>query len=266
MEYCDLHCDTPLKNNPIINNDTLQGLKPYINFAFCFLHNETFEEKKSYFQKFMSTELLKNKELKHIFSLEGLRTFNNIDNVLYFIDNYNVKIVSLAWFEKNLWACGAIEEADGITEMGKDLIKILNEKNIIIDISHASEKTSRDIFNLAENVIATHSNIYSIEPHVRNLKDWQLKELKQRNSVFGLNMYNKFLGKKKDSLLKHIKYALDNDYGELISLGSDFDGMEDLYIHSPEKIPYLYDKIKNFFSEVTANSILNNKRAIKIFK
>ncbi len=265
MEYCDLHCDTPLRKNPIVNNEQLRGLSANINFAFCFLHNETFEDKKKYFDNFLSSSLLKNKNLKYVLSLEGLREFNTIDEVVYFIEHYNVRIVSLAWFEFNKWGCGAIKEDHGVTDLGKNLLKILNERKIIIDISHASENTSKNIFDIAETVIATHSNIFSVEPHPRNLRDWQLDELKKRDSVFGLNMYNKFLGKSKDSLFKHIEYALKKGYDNLLALGSDLDGMDDGYITSPAEIPELYNEIKNRFSENIAGLIFRNKRVMDIF-
>lgn len=266
MEYCDLHCDTPLRANPIINNTEIKGLSPYINFAFCFLHNETIEEKKNYFETFLHSELLKNDKLKYVFSLEGLGTFKNIDEVLYFTENYNIKIISLVWNEVNQWACGAVSGNHGITDMAKDLIKILNEKNIIFDISHANENSSKGIFNLAKTVIATHSNFYTVHPHPRNLKDWQLEELHKRDSIVGLNMYNKFLGDAKESLFKHIEYAINKGYKDLLAFGSDFDGIEDGFINSPKEIPELYKKISIRFSEDIAHIIFNNKKALKIFK
>ena len=74
---------------------------------------------------------------------------------------------------------GAQTKCDnGLTKLGIEYIKKLEDLSILVDISHASEKTFWDVMeNIKGRVIATHSNAYGICNHPRNLKDEQIKEM-----------------------------------------------------------------------------------------
>ena len=81
--------------------------------------------------------------------------------------------MSINWNEDNLLGTGALtKNTVGLTELGKEYVKRLEQKNIIIDISHSSEQTFWDtIKNTTGTIVATHSNCYSICNHPRNLTE-----------------------------------------------------------------------------------------------
>jgi membrane dipeptidase len=63
-----------------------------------------------------------------------------------------------------------------------------------IDLSHAGEQTFYDVLRITSKpVLVSHSNAAALTPHYRNLKDDQLKALKENGGVVGVNFYSEFL-------------------------------------------------------------------------
>ena len=144
--------------------------------------------------------------------LEGLRNVATIEDFdkLY---NLGVRHASLTWNEENHFATGVAGDKDrGLQPLGKELLKYMNEKNMIIDVSHLNVKSFYDV--LEENpkiLIASHSDAYSLSNHRRNLNDDQLKKLKEQNGFVGVNSARNFVSHEKekqniDGLIDHIIY------------------------------------------------------------
>ena len=65
---------------------------------------------------------------------------------------------------------------------------------MLVDLSHAGEKTFWDAITLPPKpVIASHSCVYNLCPHRRNLKDDQIKAIAKNGGVIHLNFYAGFI-------------------------------------------------------------------------
>lgn len=129
-------------------------------------------------------------------SIEGLDYINNI-NELDELYSLGVRSVIPFWNNDNKFGGGTNGNL-GLTQQGVELIDKLIELNIVIDLSHANEKTFYDIVDYLkeknyQNVMLSHSNCYSLCAHKRNIKDNQIKRLNDINGKFGLVMYNRFI-------------------------------------------------------------------------
>lgn len=161
----------------------------------------------------------------------GSAISGNIKNIekLY---KKGIRVMSVTWNEDNDLGCGALTKNDkGLTKLGEKYIRKLEEKNIIIDVSHSSEKTFWDVTKCTKNtIVATHSCVYSICAHPRNLKDEQIIEIANRNGIIGICFASDFLNKSGISdvvdIIKHIKYIKDLVGIDYVGLGSDFDGVD----------------------------------------
>ncbi len=70
----------------------------------------------------------------------------------------------------------------------------MNELGVMVDISHVGEQTFWDIVSLSTKpIIASHSCVWTICPHRRNLKDEQIKAIAKTGGVIFLNFYAGFL-------------------------------------------------------------------------
>jgi membrane dipeptidase len=102
---------------------------------------------------------------------------------------------------------------------------------MIIDISHAGDQTFWDVIKLTTKpVIASHSSVYSLVPHRRNLKDDQIKAIAKNGGVIQINFNPGFI----DSSVQHKEitflknHAVENDSLQKSGMG-EFDRVDYLY-------------------------------------
>ena len=168
-------------------------------------------------------------------NLEGLSVLDGNLNYVEEIYDYGIRFSSLTWNEENDFACGAkVKHDTGIKEKGKDYIKLAQELGIIIDVSHASDKTFYDIYNnTTKPIIASHSNSRKLCNVARNLDDEQIKLIKDTGGIIGINAYRDFINKDKNKqnveyLVNHIDHMIDLIGIDSICFGFDFcDYIED---------------------------------------
>ncbi len=180
--------------------------------------------------KNLDSEFNHNKNLAVLTVENGSALNGKIENVRIFSE-LGVKMLTLTWNGKNEIGDGAgVDNAIGITSFGKSVIREMEEHNIIIDISHASDKLFYDVAELTTRpFVASHSNTRSITPHERNLTDEQIKIIIDRKGLFGLNFHNKFLNENYEQaciydILRHTEHFLSLGGENCISFGTDFDG------------------------------------------
>lgn len=197
-----------------------------------------------------ANQIVENK-INYILGIEGLDFLNcAIDLIDYYQQGF--RLVSLTWNNDNKYAASIKTKNDyGLTKEGVKLVKMMNELNMIIDISHASDKSAKQILQLSTKpVIASHSNVQQIASHPRNLNDELIRMIAKSNGVIGLNAYPAFIAEQdKDKnlpyLLKHIAYLKQLVGIEYIALGFDFmDFLSDESLEFLEAKPYL-DNFKN---------------------
>lgn len=168
-------------------------------------------------------------------NLEGLSVLDGNLNYVEEIYDYGIRFSSLTWNEENDFACGAkVKHDTGIKKKGKDYIKLAQELGIIIDVSHASDKTFYDIYNnTTKPIIASHSNSRKLCNVARNLDDEQIKLIKDTGGIIGINAYRDFINKDKNKqnveyLVNHIDHMIDLIGIDSICFGFDFcDYIED---------------------------------------
>ena len=90
-----------------------------------------------------------------VYGLEGLRNVATIEDFdkLY---NLGVRHASLTWNEENHFATGVAGDKDrGLQPLGKELLKYMNEKNMIIDVSHLNVKSFYDVLEENPKTVVT---------------------------------------------------------------------------------------------------------------
>lgn len=253
MDFFDLHCDTPyecFKNNQEFSKNTLavsadKGAvfkRWYQTFAI-WIKDDTenpYTLYKSIIKSFK--EKLKSipDNLHPVFALEGGSAIENTD-CLFYMKKDGISFITLSWNGENRIA-GGIKSEKGLTDYGKEIIKLMNEQKIGCDLSHLNEKSFYMALELSDFPLATHSNCKAVCPHPRNLTDRQIKLIAEKGGVIGLCPYPEFLECSPfEGIYKNILHILDMGYEDIISIGTDFDGAEmDKKLDSIDKIPSLY--------------------------
>ena len=259
--FVDLHCDTIiaayereqnfLKNNLHIDIERLSKFKSptqvfaiwlskkYYKNAFYMTNKmidffeKQIEENKDFISKVKCFDDINDEKINALLSIEGGESIeDNIENLYHFF-NRGVRILTLCWNYENNIGFGAFTKSEqGLKTFGKDVVRVMNDINMVIDVSHLNEAGFWDLYKISKKpFIATHSNSYSVCKHFRNLKDDQLRAIKDCGGIVGINLYPKFLTTKENAtegdIFRHIDY-MSNIIGiDRICLGGDFDGIED---------------------------------------
>ena len=120
---------------------------------------------------------------------------------------------------------------DGLSELGKEMVQLLNYYGIMIDISHPSKEAIQHMIELSKApVIASHSSARALRDHSRNLDDEQLEWVKQNGGVIQTVALGNYLTDREDpppnieDFIDHIDYMVDKIGIDHVGISSDFDG------------------------------------------
>lgn len=290
MQFFDLHCDTLYKvisEDSDINNNSYEvsvgktieldtwcqcfavwipdsvsadkGMRLFLQAAHALERDVN-----KYGLTSFDSDLSCNK--KYIFTLENAAFLaNNIRNVDLLL-KHNVKMVTLTWNAENCIGGGADAQKVGLKSFGKECIRVLESKGIVVDLSHASDKTFYDVVEVSTKPIAvSHSNSRVICPHNRNITNDQFVEIIKRNGIVGLNFHKDFLSLQThvasiNDILKHTEHFLSLGGENSIAIGSDFDGADPvLELSDISKIANLYESyLKIGYNEQLVQKIMFN--------
>lgn len=179
---------------------------------------------------------LKEGQIGAVLSLEGLDMIDGDMHKLKLLLSHGVKLVGLTWNGANKVADGSSEESStGLTPFGEEVVTLLNEQNIIVDVSHLSEQSFWDVLPKAKWLMASHSNAKALCNSSRNLTDNQIKALIAKNSPIHVVYYPPFVNDTKKSveiqdLVEHIEHIISLGGKHLVGLGSDFDGISEFVL------------------------------------
>jgi membrane dipeptidase len=187
---------------------------------------------------------LKQGKLGALLGVEGGHMIEDDLQKLDALYKRGMRYMTITWNNSTSWATSAADEASlnpvnggtfnsegkkGLTEFGRTVIKRMNELGVMVDISHAGEQTFWDIVAISTKpIIASHSCVWNICPHRRNLKDEQIKAIAKSGGVIFLNFYAGFIDssyeqKQKRFLQQHkaevdslIQANVQRDYARMV--------------------------------------------------
>ena len=75
----------------------------------------------------------------------------------------------------------------GLSELGRQAVAEMNRWGIMVDVSHAGKQTTLEVLDISQApVIASHSSVYALRDHSRNLDDEQLLAFQENGGVVQL--------------------------------------------------------------------------------
>ena len=136
-------------------------------------------------------EAWKDKKVAAFLAVEDARILGGKIERLDELHKRGVKYLTLMWGGNT--CIGASHDTEGgLTDFGKEVVRRCFELGILPDISHANEKSTDDVIELAyeykKPFIASHSDCYSLFYHTRNLRERHLRDLIALGGIVGLNL------------------------------------------------------------------------------
>ena len=118
---------------------------------------------------------------------------------------------------------------NGLSRFGEQVVREMNRLGIMVDLSHAAEKTFYDVLEIsALPVVCSHSSCRALCDHPRNLTDEQMRALAAKGGVMQITIYEGFLRKDGEAsiidLMAHLEHAIKVMGIDHVGLGTDFDG------------------------------------------
>ena len=120
---------------------------------------------------------------------------------------------------------------NGLSDLGKEVIELLNYYGIMIDISHPSKEAIRQMTELSKApIIASHSSARGLRDHPRNVDDEQLNWIKENGGVIQTTALGFFLTDREDppanmdDFMDHIDHMVEKIGIDHVGISSDFDG------------------------------------------
>lgn len=179
-------------------------------------------------------------KLAAIFHIEGAEAIDTDFQALDVLYAAGLRSVGIVWSRANAFGTGVPfkhnvdpDIGPGLTDAGKELVKVCNAMGVMLDLSHLNAAGFRDVAATTNRpLVATHSNVHAVSPHARNLVDWQLAAIKETQGVVGLNYAAGFLrpdgvmraDTEIEVMVRHVDALVEALGEDGVALGSDFDG------------------------------------------
>ena len=145
---------------------------------------------------------------------------------------------------------------NGVSQFGEKVIQEMNRCGLMVDLSHAGEKSFYDALQISSTpIVCSHSNCRALCDHPRNLTDDQLRALAQAGGVAHTTLYHDFLRTEGEATIidavKHLEHAIDVMGIDHVGLGTDFDGDGGVrgYADASEAIQFTLQLLRRHYSE-----------------
>ena len=125
----------------------------------------------------------------------------------------------------------------------------MNELGMIVDISHASPAAVQEVLKISDDpIIASHSCVYALCDHDRNLTDEQIKAIAANGGVIGVNFFEGYLSQEYNDLVR----AFEKEHkAEIDSVEDLFYGTENWSAEKRKLYAPLTDRIKQLDIDVS---------------
>jgi membrane dipeptidase len=130
------------------------------------------------------------------------------------------------FFDNDIGGSSAGLQKTGLTEKGREWVRQMEARHMIVDLAHASAKTIEDVLAMATRpVVVSHTGVKGTCDNNRNLSDDQIKAIAAKGGLIGIGYWDTATcGADAHAIVKAMRYVSDRVGVEHVALGSDFDG------------------------------------------
>jgi membrane dipeptidase len=205
---------------------------------------------------------MKQGKIASLVGMEGGHSIGGSLAVLRQMYALGARYMTLTHFKNNGWADAGTDKPqhDGLTDLGRNVVREMQRLGMLVDLSHVSEATMLDTLEVAKApVIFSHSNALAVNSHPRNVPDAVLDRLKANGGIViealhqgnpaaaaaALAAWDKArplpLGTTA-SVADHLDHIAKRIGADHVGLGGDLDGIENTVVglEDASKYPALF--------------------------
>jgi len=161
-------------------------------------------------------------------ALEGAEPLGQDLAALRLLHRLGLRMVSLTHARRTLFADGNWENEThgGLSRAGRAAIKEMNRLGIIVDVSHGSDRTTRDILETSvKPVIASHSNARALQDNLRNVTDEMIRAIAAAGGLVGMVAVPNFVARGDPTIGRwadHVEHVVEISGIDHVGIGTDF--------------------------------------------
>ncbi len=139
-----------------------------------------------------------------LIGVEGGHAIENSLRILRTFYALGARYMTLTHSNTNDWADSsgdvnnpAIKHHGGLTEFGREVVREMNRLGMLVDVSHVSDETFRDVLEVSSApVMASHSSCRALCNVPRNMTDEMIVAMAKKGGVIHINFACDFLSQK----------------------------------------------------------------------
>ena len=130
------------------------------------------------------------------------------------------------FFDNDIGGSSTGVHKTGLTEKGREWVRQMEARHMIVDLAHASPKTIEDVLAIATRpLLVSHTGVKGTCDNNRNLSDDQIRAVAAKGGLIGIGYWaTATCGADARAIVKAMRYVSDRVGVEHVALGSDFDG------------------------------------------
>jgi membrane dipeptidase len=196
----------------------------------------------------------KDGRLGVMFDIEGGNAVAAHPGLVEIFYRLGVRWMLLAYNKNNKLAGGCMDDDQGLTAYGRQIIDEMERVGMVLCCSHVGHRTAREAMEYSRNPVNfSHSNPSAVYAHARNIPDDLMLACAKRGGVVNINGVGMFLGKEQngradnstDAILRHIDYTAQLIGPEHVGIGLDYvfdvSELDDLISKDRSMFPALRD-------------------------
>lgn len=167
----------------------------------------------------------RERKLAVAFDLEGSAMLDDDLAMLGVYRDLGVRQLHLAYNRDNNIAGGCFGKNQGLSDLGRAVVRECNRVGITMDCSHSAHQTSLDVMEISTKpVVFSHSNAKTLCDHPRNIDDLQIKRAAETGGLVCVTGIGTFLGKdiETDTIIRHIDYMVEKIGVDHVGIGIDY--------------------------------------------
>ncbi len=162
-----------------------------------------------------------------LYALEGAHALEGDPANLAQAFDFGVRMIGFAHFYDNAFIGSAHGvEKGGLSELGRQLLREMEARGVVVDLAHSSPQGIRDVVAIANKpVVVSHGGVRGTCDNQRNLSDAEVRAVAATGGVIGIGYFEWTLcGTGIEQLVAAIEHVITLVGDAHVALGSDYDG------------------------------------------
>lgn len=162
-----------------------------------------------------------------VLSIEGAHALDGDPANVDVVADAGIRMISPAHFFDTAFGGSAHGiERHGLTPKGREMIRRMEARGVVLDVAHASARTVDDALEVSTRpVVSSHTGLRGIIDNARNLSDEHLAGIAASGGIVGIGFWPTATGgEDAAAIARSVAYAVERVGPAHVALGSDWDG------------------------------------------